>query len=94
MNEMTGAKIEGSQSERETMRSLIDKGVEYLMPLYVDVHGIARVVRRALDGAVMMQQGLGDVRQALVDVGIFRQHRFAAHVARGRHQRPAEFVQQ
>ena len=24
------------------MRSLIDKGVEYLMPLYVDVHGIAK----------------------------------------------------
>ena len=47
MNEIsTGAKIEGSaassQSDRETMRSLIDKGVEYLMPLYVDVHGIAK----------------------------------------------------
>ena len=45
MNEIsTGAKIEGSaeSSDRETMRTLIDKGVEYLMPLYVDVHGIAK----------------------------------------------------
>jgi glutamine synthetase len=47
MNEISaGAKIEGSaassQSDRETMRSLVDKGVEYLMPLYVDVHGIAK----------------------------------------------------
>ena len=45
MNEIsTGAKIEGSagSSARETMRSLIDKGVEYLMPLYVDMHGIAK----------------------------------------------------
>src|SRR4029078_2424249 len=45
MNEIsTGAKIEGgaASSDRETMRSLIDKGVEYLMRLYVDVHGIAK----------------------------------------------------
>lgn len=45
MNEIsTGAKIEGSAgtTDRETMRSLIDKGVEYLMPLYVDMHGIAK----------------------------------------------------
>src|SRR4029079_18786700 len=45
MNEIsTGAKIEGSAggSQRETMRSRIDKGVEYLMPLYVDMHGIAK----------------------------------------------------
>ena len=45
MNEITiGAKIEGSteSSDRETMQSLIDKGVEYFMPLYVDVHGIAK----------------------------------------------------
>src|SRR4029078_5005973 len=45
MNEIsTGAKIEGSagSSERETMRSLIDKGVEYLMRLYVDMHGTAK----------------------------------------------------
>ena len=45
MNEIkTGAKIEGgaASSDRETMQSLIDKGVEYCMPLYVDVHGIAK----------------------------------------------------
>src|SRR6185503_4505033 len=47
MNEIsTGAKIGGSaassQSDRETMESLIEKGVEYCMPLYVDVHGIAK----------------------------------------------------
>src|SRR6185369_13895048 len=45
MNEIsTGAKIEGgaASSDRETMRSLIDKGVEYLMPLYVDMHGIPK----------------------------------------------------
>ncbi|HEX5931515.1 MAG TPA: type III glutamate--ammonia ligase [Methyloceanibacter sp.] len=28
--------------KRETMQSLIDKGVEYCMPLYVDAHGIAK----------------------------------------------------
>src|SRR4026207_2592429 len=45
MNEIpTGAKIEGgaASSDRETMRSLIDEGVEYLVPLYVDVHAIAK----------------------------------------------------
>ena len=45
MNEIsTGSKIEGSadSSDRETMQSLIDKGVEYCMPLYVDAHGIAK----------------------------------------------------
>jgi len=45
MNEITrGAQIAASagQSDRETMQSLIEKGVEYCMPLYVDVHGIAK----------------------------------------------------
>ncbi len=47
MNEIsTGAKIEGSAEKFKTTarrcRVLIDKGVEYLMPLYVDVHGIAK----------------------------------------------------
>jgi len=45
MNEIkTGAQIETSTGTagRETVRSLMDKGVEYCMPLYVDVHGIAK----------------------------------------------------
>lgn len=44
MNEIrTGAQIKASSgNSRETMQSLIDKGVEYCMPLYVDVHGIAK----------------------------------------------------
>ncbi|HKR78634.1 MAG TPA: hypothetical protein VJR69_02925 [Nitrospira sp.] len=44
MNEIrTGAQIKASRgNSRETMQSLIDKGVEYCMPLYVDVHGIAK----------------------------------------------------
>ncbi|WP_439544088.1 type III glutamate--ammonia ligase [Hyphomicrobium sp.] len=38
-------KAKGTQEEgpaRETMQSLIDKGVEYCMPCYVDVHGIPK----------------------------------------------------
>lgn len=47
MNEMrsaASAKPAGQSggSGRETMQSLIDKGVEYCMPLYVDVHGIPK----------------------------------------------------
>ena len=47
MNEIaTGTQIEASaghsQAKRETMQSLIEKGVEYCMPFYVDVHGIAK----------------------------------------------------
>src|SRR5262245_63537096 len=47
MNEVpAGSQIEASVAKRkvgrETMQSLRDKGVEYCMPLYVDVHGIAK----------------------------------------------------
>ena len=47
MNEIkTGAQIKAStansKTTRETMQSLMDKGVEYCMPLYVDVHGIPK----------------------------------------------------
>ena len=44
MNERaTGAqKKADAGKKRETMQSLIDKGVEYCMPLYVDAHGIAK----------------------------------------------------
>lgn len=47
MNELaTGVKIassgDASTSKRETMRSLIDKGVEFCMPFYVDVHGVPK----------------------------------------------------
>ncbi len=45
MNEITsGAQIAASagHGDRETMQSLMAKGVEYCMPLYVDVHGIAK----------------------------------------------------
>ncbi len=44
MNEIPpGAQIKASPARsRETMQSLMDKGVEYCMPLYVDVHGIAK----------------------------------------------------
>jgi glutamine synthetase len=46
MNEIkTGAQIKAStdsKTNRETMQSLMDKGVEYCMPLYVDVHGIPK----------------------------------------------------
>ena len=45
MNEITsGAQVAASagQGDRETMQSLMEKGVEYCMPLYVDVHGIAK----------------------------------------------------
>ena len=47
MNEITtGAQIQASVAKfkihRETMQSLMEKGVEYCMPLYVDVHGIAK----------------------------------------------------
>ena len=44
MNEITsGAQIAASgHGDQETMQSLMEKGVEYCMPLYVDVHGIAK----------------------------------------------------
>ena len=45
MNEiLTQAQVKASagKSGRETMQSLMEKGVEYCMPLYVDVHGIAK----------------------------------------------------
>ncbi len=47
MNEIkTGAQIKASaansKTTRETMQSLTEKGVEYCMPLYVDVHGIPK----------------------------------------------------
>jgi len=44
MNEIkTGAQVKTSTgTSRETMQSLMEKGVEYCMPLYVDVHGIAK----------------------------------------------------
>ena len=47
MNEIkTGAQIKASapnsKTTRETMQSLTEMGVEYCMPLYVDVHGIPK----------------------------------------------------
>jgi glutamine synthetase len=48
---------EGSKSKRETMRSLIEKGVEYCMPLYVDVHGVAKTKTVPIDHFDRMMRG-------------------------------------
>jgi glutamine synthetase len=43
MNEMNPAiSAKAATSGQETMQSLIDKGVEYCLPFYVDVHGIPK----------------------------------------------------
>jgi hypothetical protein len=57
---MEFSKIEGSagSSDRETMRSLIGKGVEYLMPLYVDMHGIAKTKTVPVSHFDRMMRGL------------------------------------
>jgi glutamine synthetase len=62
MNELaTGAQIassgEAAKPKRETMRSLIDKGVEYCMPLYVDVHGVAKTKTVPIDHFDRMMRG-------------------------------------
>src|ERR1700693_4921315 len=60
MNEIkTGAQIEASTgtSDRETTRSLIEKGVEYCMPLYVDVHGIAKTKTVPISHFARMMRG-------------------------------------
>ena len=41
MNPAAQAKSAG-RAGRETMQSLIDKGVEYCLPFYVDVHGVPK----------------------------------------------------
>ena len=45
------------QFDRETMQSLMDKGVEYCMPLYVDVHGIAKTKTVPIDHFDRMMRG-------------------------------------
>ena len=62
MNEIaSGAQIEASaghsQNPPETMRSLMEKGVEYCMPLYVDVHGIAKTKTVPIDHFDRMMRG-------------------------------------
>ena len=62
MNEVpAGAQIEASVAnskfDRETMQSLMDKGVEYCMPLYVDVHGIAKTKTVPIDHFDRMMRG-------------------------------------
>ena len=61
MNEIkSGAAFEAAGSgkpERETMQSLMEKGVEYCMPLYVDVHGIAKTKTVPIDHFDRMMRG-------------------------------------
>jgi len=62
MNEVpAGAQIQASVAkakvDRETMRTLMDKGVEYCMPLYVDVHGIAKTKTVPIDHFDRMMRG-------------------------------------
>jgi glutamine synthetase len=62
MNEIsTGAQIapagDGSKSNRETMRSLMEKGVDYCMPFYVDVHGVAKTKTVPIDHFDRMMRG-------------------------------------
>lgn len=60
MNEIASeAQIAASASETapETMRSLMEKGVEYCMPLYVDVHGIAKTKTVPVDHFDRMMRG-------------------------------------
>ncbi len=62
MNELkTGAQIEASASNspprRETMSTLIEKGVEYVMPFYVDVHGIPKTKTVPIDHFDRMMRG-------------------------------------
>ncbi len=42
----------------------------------------------------MVQEAVRDMREPLFDLAVIGQHRFAADVGRGGHQRPAELVQQ
>ncbi len=59
MNEIAaGARTDvQSGTKRETMQSLIDKGVKYCMPLYVDVHGIAKTKTVPVDHFDRMMRG-------------------------------------
>ena len=62
MNELrTGAQIGSSasksQSAKENMQTLMEKGVEYCMPFYVDVHGIAKTKTVPIDHFDRMMRG-------------------------------------
>jgi glutamine synthetase len=62
MNEVPGgAQIEASVAKRkvgrETTQSLRDKGVEYCMPLYVDINGIAKTKTVPIDHFDRMMRG-------------------------------------
>ncbi len=59
MNEIAAGTRTGvpSGTSRETMQSLIDKGVKYCMPLYVDVHGIAKTKTVPIDHFDRMMRG-------------------------------------
>ena len=45
-------------------------------------------------GRSVVQEGIGEMREAGLRFGVVGQHRFAGEVARGGDQRPAEVVQQ
>ena len=57
-------------------------------PAGCDAHH--RVVGRADDRAVVVQEGVGHGGEPRLDLRRIGEHRLAAHVARGRHHRPAE----
>ncbi len=55
---------------------------------------IHRIVGGAHDGTVVVQERIGEMAQAALRFMLVGQHRLAGEVARGRHQRSAEVVQQ